>query len=391
MSLKEIVEKRNACSIPWIHTEVNLQTNEIKPCCKYRGVSGNLNDGLESVWNNSGYQQLRNDIANDRTHSACSACAVPDDVFSYKSFKNKNYMSRLHRIDIAQPALPEIIHITLKNTCNLACRMCSPYSSSRLNEVANRNSFLKSFYNFKSVNNRFDLNQLKGSFINARHLTITGGEPLMDNDCEQLIEMVQLESSRLESIVFSTNMTYMNDGLLDRLNAMRIKVKLNVSIDGPKHIHQYIRVGCNWDELAENLRRLRARYPFEFGINSTISALNIGYITDLIAGVEQLGEQTGVAFGHLMATPVLEPHLHPGIFAQAEFAGICSEYKDRLNKYSSSGIDGADTLIKTAQEFLNSPSGDSELFKTFISQFDSVAMTDVRSVYPELAGFLPPL
>ena len=116
MSLKEIVEKRNACSIPWIHTEVNLQTNEVKPCCKYRGVSGDLNLGLESVWNNPGYQQLRDDIARNQPHPACSACAVPDDVFSYKSFKNKNYMPRLHRIDIAKPALPEIIHITLKNT-----------------------------------------------------------------------------------------------------------------------------------------------------------------------------------------------------------------------------------------------------------------------------------
>ena len=391
MSLKEIVEKRNACSIPWIHTEVNLQTNEIKPCCKYRGVSGNLNEGLETVWNNPGYHQLRDDIANNRTHSACSACAVPDDVFSYKSYKNAIYMPRLHRINIAQPALPEIIHITLKNTCNLACRMCSPYSSSRLNEVTKRNSFLNKFYNFTKVNNRFDLNQLKGSFANARHLTITGGEPLMDNDCEQLIEMVQLESSRLESIVFSTNMTYMNDRLLDRLNAMRIKVRLNISIDGPKHIHEYIRVGCNWDELAENLCRLRARYTFEFGINSTISALNIGYITDLIAGVEQLGVQTGVKFTHIMATPVLESHLHPSIFAQPELATICAEYKDRLNSYSASSIQGADTLVKTAGEFLNSPDGDIELFKNFISQFDSVAETDVRLVYPELTVVLPPL
>jgi sulfatase maturation enzyme AslB (radical SAM superfamily) len=387
MSLKEIVEKRNACSIPWIHTEINLQTNEVKPCCKYRGVSGNLNAGLESVWNNPGYQQLRNDIAANHEHSACSACAVSDDVFSYKSFKNKNYMHRLHRIDIAKPALPEIIHVTLKNTCNLACRMCSPYSSSRLNEVTKRNSFLNKFYNFTKVNNRFDLNQLKGSFVNARHLTITGGEPLMDNDCEQLIEMVQLESSLLESIVFSTNMTYMNDGLLDRLLEMRIKVRLNVSVDGPKHVHEYIRVGCNWDELAENLKHLRSRYPFEFGINSTISALNIGYITDLIAGVEQLGKQTGVEFTHIMATPVLEPHLHPGIFAQAKFADICSVYKDRLNKYSASELEGADTLVKTAQEFLNTPSGDSELFKTFISNFDNVASTDALTVYPELAGF----
>jgi sulfatase maturation enzyme AslB (radical SAM superfamily) len=381
--LKNIVSN-GGCSIPWLHTEVNLQTNEIKPCCKYRGVSGNLNEGLETVWNNSGYQQLRDDIVNNRTHPACSACDVPDDIFSYKSFKNKGYMHRLHRVDIAQPALPEIIHITLKNTCNLACRMCSPYSSSRLNEVSKRNTFLTDFYKFKSVNNRFDLNQLKGSFANARHLTITGGEPLMDNDCEQLIEMVQLESSKLESIVFSTNMTYMNDRLLDRLNAMRIKVELNVSIDGPKHIHEYIRHGCNWDELAENLCRLRARYPFEFGINSTISALNIGYITDLIAGVQQLGKQTGVGFTHIMATPVLEPHLHPSIFAQPEFADICSEYKDRLNRYSTSSIKGADTLVKTAREFLNSPNGDSELFKYFISQFDSVAETDFKLVYPEL-------
>jgi sulfatase maturation enzyme AslB (radical SAM superfamily) len=387
MSLKEIVEKRNACSIPWLHTEVNLQTNEIKPCCKYRGVSGSLNEGLETVWNNPGYRQLRDDIANNHTHSACSACAVPDDVFSYKSYKNAIYMPRLHRINIAQPALPEIIHITLKNTCNLACRMCSPYSSSRLNEVTKRNSFLNKFYNFTKVNNRFDLNQLKGSFVNARHLTITGGEPLMDNDCEELIEMVQLESSRLESIVFSTNMTYMNDRLLDRLSAMRIKVRLNISIDGPKHIHEYIRVGCNWDELAENLARLRARYPFEFGINSTISALNIGYIADLISGVEQLGVQTGVKFTHIMATPVLESHLHPGIFAQPELATVCAEYKDRLNSYSASSIQGADTLVKTAGEFLNSPGGDIELFKNFINQFDCVAETDVQSVYPELTGF----
>jgi hypothetical protein len=91
-----------------------------------------------------------------------------------------------------------------------------------------------------------------------------------------------------------------------------------------------------------------------------------------------------------MATPVLESHLHPSIFAQAKFADICSDYKDRLNKYSASSIPGADTLVKTAQEFLNTPSGDSELFKTFISQFDCVAETDALTVYPELAGVLAP-
>lgn len=390
-TLKSLVEQHNACSVPWVHVELSLQNESFRPCCKYSIDLGNIKD-LKEIWVGEKYQQLRNDIKSNTKHLHCAACNVPENVFSYRNFKNKDYQRRngFEGIDVDNPALPRFINLSLKNTCNLHCRMCSPYASSGFYKLFNRSEFLNSFYNFKRVNNRFDISQLKGYFINAQHLTITGGEPFMDDDCFRLIQMVQQESANLKSLTFSTNMTYMNAKLFKLFDSLHIpnrNIKINVSIDGPKHIHEYIR-GCSWSTIINNLKLISSQYNFQFGINSTISILNIGYITDLINSVLQITQNTDIKFTHIMSTPVLQSYLHPGITAKLN-SSIIDLYKQKLDCYSEIGdqLPGADELVRTARNFLETPTGDLDLFLKFIKEFDRVTGTDIHSVYPEFEKY----
>jgi sulfatase maturation enzyme AslB (radical SAM superfamily) len=374
--LKEIVE-RGGCSIPWLHTEINLQTNQVKPCCKYADTVGTTTEKFVDVWSNKKYQQLRQDIETNTPHPNCSACDVTTG-FSYKQFKNSAYQSML---EVKENDLPKIFHFTLKNTCNLACRMCHPTVSSKLAEVSKRSEYLNNFYKTKIVDNKFDLKKLAGSFVNARDITIGGGEPLIDEDCIDLIKMVADESNSLKRVVFSTNMMRFNQRLIDLLSTLSISVQFNISIDGPPHIHDYIRYGSQWEQIVKNLKFLRKNYKFGYGINTTISALNVGYIPETLDALTDIEYRIGIKFSHVMASPVLENHLHAGVLPNS----VKELYRTKLlacNKRPD--------LIKTGLDLLECNKQQHWLqFVEFINEFDAVAGTDLVTVYSEIKSSLP--
>lgn len=377
-TLKDLVQG-GGCSIPWLHVDINLQNNMVKPCCKYENVVGTP-DNFASVWRNEQYQQLRMDQQTGNTHSACQACAVPESAFSYKKFKNRAYQGFLNSTLLEPVESPQVYNITLKNTCNLACRMCVPGSSSKLAEVSRRSQYLTGFYYSRAINNRFDITSLQGNFGNVRHLTISGGEPLIDQDTIKLIKMVKAESACLQKIVFSTNMTQLNQALIDALAELGVTVAFNTSIDGPRHIHEYIRYGCCWEDIERNLQYLKSNYNFVYGINSTISALNVGYLPELVNEIEDLGKRCGINFTHLMSTPVLENHLHAGALP----VHVKEIYAQKLATYAvKSKLAGVAELIHAGQELLKKELPE-KLFREFTKEFDTVAETNIGSVYPEL-------
>ncbi len=368
--------KNNICSIPWLHTEINLQNNKISPCCKYISDSmGNPADFL-SVWTGEKYSQLRQDLANNIDRPECAACAVPEESFSYKKFKNAAYKN--FNQDITTTALPRVIHITLKNTCNFACRMCHPASSSRLHELSKKSQFLNDFYRAK-IDNNFDIKLLSGIFGNLQRLVITGGEPLIDEDCIDLLAMVERESRSFNSLTLSSNLSVIHPKIYTALKNITAKVTVNVSIDGPDRIHEYIRYGSKWPNITENLKKLK-EICYGIGVNTTISAMNVGYLHELIESIMSLETQTGIKFTHLMPTPVLEPHLHAGNLPPA----VKKLYREKLialNKNYS--LPGANTLIQTGISLLDADIKSNITVGKFLHEFDKIAETDYLTVYPE--------
>lgn len=379
---KQVIETR-CCTVPWMHTEISFQNDVITPCCKYVGRAGKVSDGFEQVWNGNEYSTIRAEFLNGNLPQGCQrACSAKPPSFNYKDYKNKQYFPLIKDVDADNPPLPQFVHLTLKNVCNLACRMCHPRTSSKFFPILKKSQYLDEFYDYADVDNKFNVNNLRGTFKNARRVVISGGEPLIDEDCIRLLEIVREESPHLEAIVFSSNMTLLNPQLIKMLADMKsVEVYINCSIDGPPKIHEYIRTYCNWQDIVENLKSLSVYRNFGFGFNTTISALNVGYIPEIIDTYEQLRLETGVKFSRVMPTPVLESHTHPTVLPNE----VRAMYLEKLNAYKlTSKLENVHQLIESARDFLTRPQGDYALFQKFTSEFDRATGTSLYNVYPEL-------
>ena len=369
--------RNDICSVPWLHTEINLQNKRILPCCKYTGESLGSPVDFVNVWSGEKYSQLRQDLANNISRHECQACDVAADSFSYKKFKNNSYKN-FHQ-DISANALPRVVHITLKNTCNFACRMCHPASSSKLHDLSKKSKFLTDLYQAK-IDDEFHISSLSGIFGNLQQLTITGGEPLIDEDCIELLSMVEQESSRFKSLTLSSNLSVIHPKIFSALKNSAAAININASIDGPEHIHQYIRYGSNWNTITANLKKLKDICR-GIGVNTTISAMNVGYLHELIEAIMLLESETGIEFTHLMPTPVLEPHLHAANLADH----VKKLYREKLIALDKNyKLPGANTLIQTGISLLDDSVKSNITVVKFLEEFDQVAGTDYRTVYPEL-------
>jgi sulfatase maturation enzyme AslB (radical SAM superfamily) len=375
MNSDDLIEN-DICSIPWLHTEVYLQNNSVIPCCKWKGPSLGSPKDFVKIWSGSDYSKLRTDLLNKTNRTECSACDVGPNDFSYKKFKNSAYKNL--KQDLTSSGLPRVVHITLKNVCNLACRMCSPSSSSRLQDLSKKSIFLQNFYR-TNVDNKFDINSIAGMFGNLHKLVITGGEPLIDEDCIMLLSMAEQESTKFQSLTMSSNLNFIHPKIFEALSNTRASININVSIDGPIKIHEYIRYGCDWKNIVENLKKIK-NLCSSIGVNATISAMNVGYLHELIEDVYKLETETGINFTHIMPSPVLEPHLHAGGLPD----NIKQLYKEKLLRLDQNyKLRGANILIQTGLSLLESKVHSDISAMHFLQEFDKVANTDYREVYPE--------
>ena len=387
--LKDLVAENDMCALPWMHTEISLQNNYIGPCCKIRKnmYRPDQNKEFKIIWANDEFKLLRSNILKNKEVPECASCNVGKDEFSYKKFKHSNYIKNdMLDIDVDNHGLPKVFHFSLKNTCNLACRMCSPGASSKLGEVVKKSKELNQFYLDSKQHQNIDIQNFKGSFVNAEYVAISGGEPLVDMDCITLIHMIREESVNLKYINFSTNLTKLNKKLLESLSRIdkAIKINFSISLDGPEHIHEYIRYGCTWTDIIDNIKYIKLHYPrITFSINSTLSALNVGYVEETLETFHNIEKELGINFNNLMVSPVLFPsHLHASVIPE----NVKKLYLEKIKKIDTSkySIPRSITLIDTAIELLNkNPPDLSKRFFEFITAFDNVAGTQFKETYPE--------
>ncbi len=385
----KLVKEQEMCSLPWVHTEVNLQSNQVQPCCKYGDSLGKLSDGFANVWLNDASGQLRTDWRNGVSVNNCSACHVNSDAFSYKKAKNGIYSKHFDFLEqeVEDSFLPSVFNFSLSNTCNLACRMCGPRNSSKLNQLTKKNTSLQKFLYLHSEKNKISMDSLKGSFENARLVSFAGGEPFLDDDILSIIRMMKRESSNLTNINLSTNLTIINDDLLEELYTSGASVRLSFSLDGPKHINDYIRHHCDFNLMMSNLDYINRKYPnFFYSVNTTISILNVGYVTDTIDVIDDIKKNKNIKLQRVLSSPVVDKtFLHPSLLPEH----IKKTYLDKLMSYKfKSNIHDAEYIIPTAIAMLTSPVNDTfDNFIGYTKAFDLAVGRSASSVYPEFRDF----
>ena len=123
--------------------------------------------------------------------------------------------------------------------------------------------------------------------LGINRLDFTGGEPLLRPDLKQLVEAAKKQ--HIFTIV-TTNTVLLNDENIETLKSADL---VQVSIDGPREIHNAQRQAPVYDKTIENIQKLQ-QANCKIRLNSFIYNSNKQYIDALASLSEKLG-----LFSHL--------------------------------------------------------------------------------------------
>jgi len=206
---------------------------------------------------------------------------------TYKNIKQGDATVKLERLEL-----------DFGNKCNLACRMCHPYSSSLLAQEVNKDpanaytvidmDFLEKTSWVKS-SRLFDVVREQGHDLKSVY--IIGGEPLIMDEQEEFLDLlIELNFAKNISLEYNSNITTIGSKWYEKWSHFK-EVNLNASIDGVEEYYEYVRWPAKWDKIYSNLKELKywssQRPNNKTCIHTTLSNLTLPSIkgtADILVG-----------------------------------------------------------------------------------------------------------
>lgn len=178
---------------------------------------------------------------------------------------------------------PELtyIHYSCDPICNLKCIMCDGQWSSAWisDEIA-----LGLRTDFKIAQTKHNNLIWNLNLQNIRSIYFNGGEPLLTHDHIKFLQKFDINQTKQMTIAYSTNGTiFPSDQALEIWSRFR-EVNLQFSIDSIEESFKYIRFPAQWNQIQENLYKLK-NLKFAnlfFFVTPNIGLHNIYYLEDLI-------------------------------------------------------------------------------------------------------------
>jgi MoaA/NifB/PqqE/SkfB family radical SAM enzyme len=301
MSLPEKI-----CMLPWISIETT-PTGTTRPCCLAKEeiyyvddqgnkINYNLKEHtLEEIYHSRYMQLLRRDFLYGNRPATCQRCW--DEEAAGRTSKRINSKIRLKeyydRVDFQNVDPDQLWFIDLKlgNICNLKCRICGSWSSSKWakEEIdyvgGNRKEHLA--YKFLQDGawpreNELFWENLKTLLPNIKYFEFTGGEPfLIEQHFELLRYAVETGDSAHIEIHYNTNGTVFPEAA-ELWNNFK-HVEIAVSIDNTEARFEYERYGADWLEVQDNLRQFNELRSAKISTQlcTTMNIQNVYYLPEL--------------------------------------------------------------------------------------------------------------
>jgi len=295
----------NLCVLPFNSISVTSD-GKLRPCCNTHNYSYStkIQDvDLEGILNNSDAISLRQSFIENKKDSRCDRCWKIESL-SNKSFRhvaNESVDRGLHTIDTSnlrsKISYDDIryLDITLGNKCNLACRMCNPWSSSlyakQVKDLKIYDGAVNIDFDEKTRNKLLDV--IKKS-PNLSSIYMLGGEPLVNDFHDEIVDLL-ISTNRSKNIIlhYSTNLQIDVEKYLELWENFHI-IELSISIDGSGDTYEYIRWPGSWDKLYRNLKKVvdyknqQTRNLLYPSIATTAQNLNAHNLPDLIHTIKDL-------------------------------------------------------------------------------------------------------
>lgn len=251
----------------------------IAPCCQaYSAVEpADTFNFVTSPYINSIRQQFdRNERA-----SACKRCWQAEDAGLRSRRQSSIEFYNLPTED--RTVVLEGLDHSATWACNLACIMCSPFSSSTwATELKTNNQELhrigRSFPKYNNYLKQLDLTAIKKLHFN-------GGEPLRNSEHVALMQQLETQGDFSNVLLsYNTNGTTMPGDKAVEMWSRAKAVRIYFSIDAIGAAFNYIRYPGQWEEVAGIMLTMKETMPSNvmFGINATIGCYNIFETVDVL-------------------------------------------------------------------------------------------------------------
>lgn len=316
------------CMLPWISIEASPM-GTTRPCCMAHeeitdatGKKYDLNEtNLEEAYHSEYMQDLRRQFRAGEKPETCKRCWDEEDAGrDSKRINSQIRLKELYKqVDWANDDPDQLWFVDLKlgNICNLKCRICGSWSSSKWAEEElaympkdfNKKehiayTWLKSGAWPRKTETFWE--NMRALLPNIKYFEFTGGEPWMIQEHFDLLEYaVSTGDSKHIDIHYNTNSTQ------DPLPHAEIwkhfgRVDIAFSIDNVGDRFEYERYGANWtraNEIIDEVHTLQQGY----GINITtqlcftINIQNVYYLDELLAWSDTKG--FGDIYFNMMHSP----------------------------------------------------------------------------------------
>ena len=338
-------------------------------------------------------KQLRQQFMSGEKPATCGRCWNEESAgrVSKRMHSINKFRHLLDKIDFRSDDPKEIMFLDLKlgNICNLRCRICGNWSSSRwaqedipYEEAANKKQ-TRSYQLLKAgewpEDNMEFWKDLESILPGVRYIEFTGGEPFMViRHYDLLKKAVELGVAGNISLHYNTNGTMFPADVEPFWKQFR-EVEIAFSIDNIGDRFEFERHGAGWFELENNLKRFREMADrcgnFKFQSCTTVNIQNVYYLPEIMSWLEQ--QDLGFIYLNMLHDP-----------SYMSIANLTPAAKqlvlDRLD--TNSFLPKYHREIEGIRNFITQGAGsDGQEFLSYMARIDKRRDEDFAKLYPELA------
>ena len=292
------------CMLPWISIETS-PIGTARPCClakdeitKTDGSKYSLRETpLEEIYHSTYMQNLRQDFLAGNKPATCNRCW--DEEAAGRTSKRINSRIRLKEyydlVDFQNINPDQLWFIDLKlgNICNLKCRICGSWSSSKwakeeidyIPELSDRKTHLAYTYLKDGAwprETEVFWNNLKALLPNIKYFEFTGGEPfLIEQHFEVLRYAVEQGYSKNIEIHYNTNGTVFPESAELWSNFKHVEIAFSIDNVGARF--EYERYGADWNLVQENIVKFTEMRSNKISTQlcTTMNIQNVYYLPEL--------------------------------------------------------------------------------------------------------------
>lgn len=333
---------------------LSVRTNgRLAPCCTFDQKEApdiHLNDGIANYKNSKWLREFQKDFIEGRKHKGCHDCWQIEAKQSKTTSlvgKDERVGSKRQQVEQMNPNIKKDINDTdikfftlvFGNTCNLACRICGPYNSSRWISLERSHGNKQSMPIYNWIGEDRYIEDIFKNIPNPIQIEFAGGETLLQ-DIERHLELLKLwikngQSGKI-SLNYTTNLTmFPNEGYWDIWSQFR-RVTINGSMDDIGERFEYTRWPARWAVVEKIIDQYQTKCleNTHFHLAPTVSIFNLLRANDIASWSLKRGLETNWNFlyrPNWFSPAVLQPYFSEFVKIGGIIPRLIKSYSEDLH------------------------------------------------------------